>query len=64
MTFEPLRPERISGYHHTHTEARPRDLSLTVVLVFMPIVLAYTVWVFHVLRGRITLESVRQHTGL
>jgi len=34
------------------------------VLVFLPIVLAYTAWVFRVLRGRITLESVRRHAGL
>jgi cytochrome d ubiquinol oxidase subunit II len=37
---------------------------LVLVLVFLPIVLAYTAWVFRVLRGRITLESVRQHSGL
>ena len=37
---------------------------LIAVLVFLPIVLAYTAWVFRVLRGRITLESVRRHTGL
>jgi cytochrome bd ubiquinol oxidase subunit II len=37
---------------------------LIAVLVFLPLVLAYTAWVFRVLRGRITLESVREHTGL
>jgi cytochrome bd-type quinol oxidase subunit 2 len=26
-------------------------------------VLAYTAWVFRVLRGRITLESIRGHAG-
>ena len=30
-----------------------------VVLVFLPIVLAYTSWVYRVLRGKITLETVR-----
>lgn len=39
-------------------------IMLIMVLVFLPIVLAYTAWVFSVLRGRITLESVRRHTGL
>lgn len=46
------------------SSARTLGLMLIAVLVFLPIVLAYTAWVFHVLRGRITLESVRQHTGL
>jgi cytochrome bd ubiquinol oxidase subunit II len=46
------------------SSARTLGIMLIGVLVFLPIVLAYTVWVFHVLRGRITLESVRQHTGL
>ena len=46
------------------SSARTLGIMLIAVLVFLPIVLAYTAWVFHVLRGRITLESVRQHTGL
>jgi cytochrome bd ubiquinol oxidase subunit II len=46
------------------SSARTLAIMLVSVLVFLPIVLAYTVWVFRVLRGRITLESVRQHTGL
>ena len=43
----------------------PRTLAvmLVVVLVFLPIVLAYTAWVFRVLRGRITLEAIRRHSG-
>jgi cytochrome d ubiquinol oxidase subunit II len=39
-------------------------IMLVVVVVFLPLVLAYTAWVFRVLRGRITLEEVRRHTGL
>jgi len=46
------------------SSARTLAIMLVMVLVFLPIVLAYTAWVFTVLRGRITLESVRQHTGL
>jgi cytochrome bd ubiquinol oxidase subunit II len=38
-------------------------IMLIVVLVFLPMVLAYTAWAFRVLRGRITLEAIRQHTG-
>jgi len=34
-------------------------IMLVCTLVFMPIVLAYTAWVFRVLRGKITLEHVR-----
>lgn len=30
-----------------------------VVLIFLPIVLAYTSWVYRVLRGKITVESIR-----
>jgi len=32
--------------------------------VLLPIVLAYTAWVYRVLKGRITLEHVRKHSGL
>ena len=46
------------------SSARTLGIMLVAVLVFLPMVLAYTAWVFHVLRGRITLESVRQHTGI
>ena len=38
-------------------------LMLVVVAVFLPVVLAYTAWVFRVLRGRITLEEIRRHAG-
>jgi len=30
-----------------------------VVLIFLPIVLAYTSWVYRILRGKITVESIR-----
>lgn len=46
------------------SSAHTLGIMLVLVLVFLPVVVAYTAWVFHVLRGRITLESVRQHTGL
>jgi cytochrome d ubiquinol oxidase subunit II len=39
-------------------------IMLLAVAVLLPVVLAYTAWVFHVLRGRITLEEIRRHTGL
>jgi cytochrome d ubiquinol oxidase subunit II len=37
---------------------------LIAVIIFLPIVLAYTTWVFRVLRGRITLEVLRGHSEL
>jgi cytochrome bd ubiquinol oxidase subunit II len=39
-------------------------LMLLVVMVLLPVVLAYTAWVYRVLRGRITLEELQRHTGL
>jgi cytochrome d ubiquinol oxidase subunit II len=38
-------------------------IMLLVVIVFLPIVLAYTAWTFRVLRGRVTLEAIRRHAG-
>ena len=32
-----------------------------VVLVFLPIILVYTSWVYSVLRGKITVETVRSN---
>ena len=36
---------------------------LASVLLLLPIVLAYTSWVYRVLRGRVTLEHIRSATG-
>jgi cytochrome bd ubiquinol oxidase subunit II len=46
------------------SSARTLSLMLILVIIFLPLVLAYTAWVFHVLRGRITLEAIRRHTGI
>jgi cytochrome d ubiquinol oxidase subunit II len=40
------------------------EVMLAAVLVFLPLVLLYTGWVFRVMRGRITLEEIRRHTGI
>jgi cytochrome d ubiquinol oxidase subunit II len=37
---------------------------LVSVIVLLPIVLAYTTWVFRVLRGKVTLEYLRKHGSL
>lgn len=38
-------------------------IMLIAVIIFLPIILAYTTWVYRVLKGPITLEHIRQHTG-
>jgi len=45
------------------SSARTLYIMLLAVVVFLPVVLAYTAWVFRVLKGRITLEELRRHTG-
>ena len=39
-------------------------LMLIATIVFLPIVLAYTAWVYSVLRGRVSLDHVRQSHGM
>jgi len=34
---------------------------LAVTCVFLPLIIAYTSWVFAVMRGRVTLEHIRRH---
>jgi len=46
------------------SSARTLFLMLVAVGVMLPVILAYTAWVFRVLRGRITLEEIRRHAGL
>jgi cytochrome d ubiquinol oxidase subunit II len=43
---------------------RTLRIMLVAVVIFLPIVLAYTAWVFRVLKGRITLEVLRGHSEL
>ena len=42
------------------SSAKTLLIMLRGVIVFLPIVLAYTSWVFHVLKGKITLEYIAQ----
>ena len=39
-------------------------LMLGVTVVFLPIILLYTGWVFRVMRGRVTLDHVRKSHGM
>ena len=38
-------------------------IMLCAVVIFLPVVLVYTVWVFRVLKGRVTLEALHEHEG-
>ncbi len=46
------------------SSARTLRIMLVAVIILLPIVLAYTAWVYRVLKGRVTLEHVRSHSGL
>jgi cytochrome bd ubiquinol oxidase subunit II len=45
------------------SSAKTLAIMLVAVIVFLPLVLAYTTWVYRVLRGRISLEALRRHLG-
>lgn len=55
------------GHSLTVWDASSSQLTLFIMLIaallFVPIVLAYTAWVFRVLRGRVNLAEVRRHLG-
>ncbi len=58
------RPDEGLTVWDASSSARTLLIMLFAVIVFLPVVLAYTAWVFRVLKGRITLEEIRRHTGL
>jgi cytochrome d ubiquinol oxidase subunit II len=43
------------------SSAATLKIMLCAVIVFIPLILAYTSWVFRVLKGRITLENLQEH---
>jgi cytochrome bd ubiquinol oxidase subunit II len=45
------------------SSAKTLLIMLIAVIVFLPLVLAYTTWVYRVLRGQISLEAIRRHVG-
>jgi cytochrome bd ubiquinol oxidase subunit II len=45
------------------SSAKTLGLMLAAVIVFLPLVLAYTSWVYHVMRGKISVEEIRRHAG-
>jgi cytochrome bd ubiquinol oxidase subunit II len=46
------------------SSAKTLGVMLLATLVLLPIVILYTSWVYGILRGRVTLEAIREHTGL
>jgi cytochrome d ubiquinol oxidase subunit II len=38
-------------------------IMLTAALIFVPIILMYTSWVYHVLRGKVSATSIEKHSG-
>jgi cytochrome d ubiquinol oxidase subunit II len=45
------------------SSAKTLFIMLAAVILFLPIIVAYTGWVFRTLRGQITLESMHDHEG-
>jgi cytochrome d ubiquinol oxidase subunit II len=45
------------------SSAKTLFIMLIAVIIFLPIVMAYTTWVYRVLRGQISLEAIRRHVG-
>ncbi len=68
LTFTFLMPSSILPSHSltvwdASSSAKTLLIMLCAVIVFLPIVLLYTVWVFRVLKGRVTLETLHEHEG-
>jgi cytochrome d ubiquinol oxidase subunit II len=40
---------------------RTLQIMFWVVVLFLPIVMAYTAWVYHVMRGKVTVQQVREN---
>jgi cytochrome d ubiquinol oxidase subunit II len=45
------------------SSAKTLLIMLFAVIVFLPLILLYTTWVYRVLRGKISLEAIRRHVG-
>jgi cytochrome d ubiquinol oxidase subunit II len=45
------------------SSAKTLFIMLIAVIILLPIVLAYTTWVYRVLRGQISLDAIRRHVG-
>jgi cytochrome d ubiquinol oxidase subunit II len=57
------RPDHGLTIWDASSSAKTLFIMLVVVLLLLPVVLAYTAWAFRVMRGRISLEEIRRHAG-
>jgi cytochrome d ubiquinol oxidase subunit II len=57
------RPDHGLTVWDASSSQRTLFIMLIVVLLLLPIVLAYTAWAFRVMRGRVSLEAIRRHAG-
>jgi len=58
------RPDQGLTVWDASSSAKTLEIMLIAVIVLLPLVVAYTAWVFRVLKGQITLEEIRRHAGL
>ena len=45
------------------SSAKTLGIMLAAVIVFLPIVLAYTTWVFRIMKGTVSLDHLHDHEG-
>jgi len=45
------------------SSAKTLLIMLVAALVFLPLILAYTSWVYYIVRGQITLDAIKRHVG-
>lgn len=57
----PLLPDQALTVWHASSSAKTLMIMPGAVIIFLPILLAYTIWVFRVLKGHITLEDMAKH---
>lgn len=57
------RPDHGLTIWDASSSSKTLAIMLIAVVVFLPIVLVYTAWVFRTLRGQVTLEHVRRQSG-
>ena len=58
------RPDQGLTVWDASSSAKTLGIMLIAVIVLLPLVVAYTAWVFRILKGQITLEEIRRHSGL
>jgi cytochrome d ubiquinol oxidase subunit II len=65
LTFPILLPSKHLRHTLTVYDASSSQLTLFVmliaVIIFLPLVLAYTTWVYRVMRGQITVDDIKQN---